>query len=101
RLLLRPGVAAAGGERAARDSWGDGRRPLERLVAELAEPVAVLGHEVEREPIRPGRKRPADDDLRLDVPARTDLARKPRPEPVPDDRVPELVEPVIAEADAP
>ena len=69
------------------------------LAAELAEPGAVLGDEVEREAVAARRDRRADGDLELGALARARRARSGGAEAVPDDRVAALVEPVVRRGD--
>ena len=73
---------------------------LEHERARLREPEAVLLDQVDREPVRAGRPRPDEPELQLDDLARLNRLRERRPLAVPDDRVPERVEPVRAELDA-
>ncbi len=68
-------------------------------VAELREPGAAFGDEVEGEPVRAGRDRrphPREHGVAL---ARTERRRR-GPDPVPDDRVAQQIEPVVREEDA-
>ncbi len=74
-------------------------RGLELLAAELGEPRAELGDEVEREPVPAGRDRRAHVGLDAAPPAGRER-RDGRPLAVPDQRVAALVEPVVAEPDA-
>src|SRR5207253_980966 len=69
---------------------------LERLVPELGEPVAVLDDEVEGEPVAAGRDRAAEGDGGLGAPAGLH-GPEVGADPVPEDRVPEPIEPVVGE----
>ena len=71
----------------------------ERRASELGEPRPALGDEVEGEPVRPGRDRAADRHAHGRLLAGAKRRRR-RPDPVPDDRVPAPVEPVVREEDA-
>ncbi len=99
-----------GGERVLTSSKTDAETTLadpgsdldvdrEWATANLLEPEAVLFDEVEREPIRPRRSRRSHRELELDAIAGRDGMRQWRAGPVPDDRVPELVEPVEGSLD--
>src|SRR5262245_24612338 len=73
---------------------------VERGRAELLEPEPVLLDEVEREPISTGRAGRDDARIQLELLARLHDVREWRANAVPDDRVPERVEPVVRELDA-
>jgi uroporphyrinogen decarboxylase len=70
---------------------------LEGRVAELGEPEPVLFDEIDREAVAPGRDRRAQCDGLPQRLARLHDALEWRAQAVPDDRVPALVEPVVAE----
>ena len=76
-------------------------RNVEGMRSHLLEPEARLLHEVEREPVRPGRPRRLHGSFELDRLPGLDSARERCPDPVPHDRVPEWIEPVIRKLDAP
>src|SRR5262245_727470 len=73
---------------------------VERGRAELLEPEPVLLDEVEREPISTGRPGRDHARIQLELLARLHDVREWRTHAVPDDRVPERVEPVVRELDA-
>ena len=93
----RPGVHRCRvPQRCGLDAWqhldGLARRAL---AAQLGEPGAVLGDEVEGEAVAAGRHRGAHRDLQLDLLAGRYRPRQRRAHAVPDDRVFSLVEPVV------
>jgi hypothetical protein len=73
---------------------------VERGRAELLEPKAVLLDEVERDSIRARRARRQDGRLDFEFFPRLDHSGKGGACPVPDDRVPERIEPVVGELHA-
>ena len=75
-------------------------RALEHERPGLCEPEAVLLDQVEREPVRAGRPRADEVQLRLERLTGPDRLREGRALAVPDDRVPERVEPVRRELHA-
>ena len=99
RLLLRRegfcGLRSPRDTTASRRRSAAGRRRRARAaVADLAEPVAILVDEIEREPVRAGGS-----GARTSADARASRRGRPRAEPgaqpAPDECVPELVEPVV------
>jgi hypothetical protein len=66
---------------------------VERCLPELAEPEAVLVHDVDREPVAAGRDRRSNRDVEGDAIARLSLDRSAKT--VPHDRVAQFVEPVV------
>ena len=70
---------------------------LERRVADLREPEAMLLDEVDGEAVAAGRDRAAQRELLPQRLARSDGALERRARAVPDDRVAALVEPVVRE----
>jgi len=83
---------------------GDARQhddgDVERRAANLREPEAALLDEVEGEPVAPGRPGGEYRRVELDLFARRDGTRQGCPDPIPEDRVSEWVEPVIGDLDA-
>ena len=67
------------------------------MRAELAEPEAELVDEVEREPVAARAAAVRERELDVDLVARRDRAAEVDAQAVPDDRVAELVEPVVGE----
>jgi uroporphyrinogen decarboxylase len=87
-------------ETATGDPGSDLDVDRERGTADLLEPEAVLFDEVEREPIAARRSWRGHRELELDEGAGRDGMRQRRARAVPDDRVPELVEPVKGSLDS-
>jgi len=96
----RPRIGTADGQRPALETRTDRRVPLQRHVAELCEPVAVLLDQVEGEPVWPCRDRRPHPDLPPDAFPRLDRPLERMAGAVPDDRVPAFVEPVVSELDS-
>ena len=86
-------------ERSSVDAGNDLDLRLGRLAAQLAEPGAVLGDEVEREAVATGRDGRAHDDPELGALSGGDRSRQRRADPVPDDGVATLVQPVVRGCD--
>ena len=87
-------------ERANGDARGDVDVDLERARADLREPEAVLLDEVEGEPVGARRPRGRDGQLELDALPRGHRMGKHRARSVPDDRVPERIQPVVGRTHA-
>ena len=99
----RRGVGGAvdpDGERPLGDPRSDVDGDLERGGPDLREPEPVLLDEIESEPVRTGRARRGDRKLELDLLPRGYDMGQGGSGPVPDDRVPERVEPVEGCPDA-
>ena len=73
---------------------------IERRRAQLLEPEAELLDEVERQAVAAGRPRRDEWYIELDARARRHDVGERRAAPVPDDCVPERIEPVVRELDS-
>jgi hypothetical protein len=88
------------GEPAVVDAGPDLHREVERGRADLLKPEAELVHQVEREAVETRRTGGCQRRLELDGLARAHEGGKRRARAVPEDGVPERVEPVVRELDS-